>query len=96
MINRVVGNYEIVEKIGEGGMGEVYRGVDINLERDVAIKVMRFRLARRLEILERFRKEAVVLAKLNHSNIATLYNFVHDGNNYYMVMEFTPDDPSTA
>ncbi|MGQ0593331.1 MAG: protein kinase domain-containing protein, partial [Gammaproteobacteria bacterium] len=55
-----------------------------------AIKVMRTELARRPEILQRFRKEAVVLAKLNHSNIATLYNFIHDGNNYYMVMEFAP------
>ena len=91
MLNEVIGNsYRIVEKIGEGGMGEVFRGVDINLDRDVAIKVMRTELARRPEILQRFRKEAVVLAKLNHSNIATLYNFIHDGNNYYMVMEFAP------
>ena len=91
MLNEVIANcYQIVEKIGEGGMGEVFRGVDINLDRDVAIKVMRTELARRPEILQRFRKEAVVLAKLNHSNIATLYNFVHDGNNYYMVMEFAP------
>jgi serine/threonine protein kinase len=91
MLNEVIANcYQIVEKIGEGGMGEVFRGVDINLDRDVAIKVMRTELARRPEILQRFRKEAVVLAKLNHSNIATLYNFIHDGNNYYMVMEFAP------
>nr|MBA2593230.1 protein kinase [Gammaproteobacteria bacterium] len=91
MLNEVIANcYQIVEKIGEGGMGEVFRGVDINLDRHVAIKVMRTELARRPEILQRFRKEAVVLAKLNHSNIATLYNFIHDGNNYYMVMEFAP------
>ena len=91
MLNEVIANcYQIVEKIGEGGMGEVFRGVDIDLDRDVAIKVIRTELVRRPEILQRFRKEAVVLAKLNHSNIATLYNFVHDGNNYYMVMEFAP------
>ncbi len=91
MVNEIIGNcYQIVEKIGEGGMGEVFRGVDINLDRDVAIKVMRRELASRPEILQRFRKEAVVLAKLNHSNIATLYNFIHDGSNYFMVMEFAP------
>jgi len=90
MINRVVGNYEILEKIGEGGMGEVYRGLDLMLERAVAIKVMRSELASRVEIVERFRKEAVVLAKLNHANIATLYNFVRDGDDYFMVMEFAP------
>ncbi len=91
MINEVIGNcYKIVEKIGAGGMGEVFRGVDINLDRDVAIKVMRPDVASKPDILQRFRKEAVVLAKLNHSNIATLYNFIHDGSNYYMVMEFAP------
>ena len=93
MINEVIGNsYKLVEKIGEGGMGEVFRGVDINLDREVAIKVMAPWLARSPEILQRFRKEAVVLAKLNHPNIATLYNFIHDGRNHYMVMEFAPGE----
>ncbi len=90
MLNRVVANYKILEKIGEGGMGEVYRGIDLMVERAVAIKVMRPELARRAEIVERFRKEAVVLAKLNHPNIATLYNFIRDDDSYFMVMEFAP------
>ncbi|MGH2670148.1 MAG: protein kinase domain-containing protein, partial [bacterium] len=74
--------------MGEGGMGEVFKAIDVMLEREVAIKVLRPELAGKLEILERFRKEAVVLAKLNHPNIATLYNFVHHGDRYFMVMEF--------
>ncbi len=91
MLNEVIANcYQIVEKIGVGGMGEVFRGVDINLDRDVAIKIIQPQLASRPGLLARSRKEAVVLARLNHPNIATLYNFVHDGNNYYMIMEFVP------
>jgi serine/threonine protein kinase len=88
MLNEVVGNYKILGKIGEGGMGEVFKAIDVMLEREVAIKVLRPELAGKAEIVARFRKEAVVLAKLNHPNIATLYNFVHHGDRYFMVMEF--------
>ena len=88
MLNEVVGNYKILHKIGEGGMGEVFKAIDVMLEREVAIKVLRPELAGKAEIVARFRKEAVVLAKLNHPNIATLYNFVHHGDRYFMVMEF--------
>lgn len=57
MLNKIIGNYQILEKIGEGGMGEVFRGVDMMLERDVAIKFLRPELARQPEIIERFRAE---------------------------------------
>jgi len=88
MIGKVIGNYKIVEKIGEGGMGAVYRGLDTMLEREVAIKMLKPELASQPEVLERFRTEAVTLAKLNHPNIATLYSFLRDGEDYFMVMEF--------
>ncbi|MFL6214961.1 MAG: serine/threonine protein kinase [Blastocatellia bacterium] len=88
MIGKVIGNYKIVEKIGEGGMGAVYRGLDTMLEREVAIKMLKPELASQPEVLERFRTEAVTLAKLNHPNIATLYSFMRDGEDYFMVMEF--------
>jgi serine/threonine-protein kinase len=88
MINNVVGSYKILEKIGEGGMGAVYKGVDLMLERDVAIKALRPELARQPDVVERFRAEAVTLAKLNHPNIATLYSFLRQGDDYFMVMEF--------
>lgn len=88
MIGSVVGNYEIIDKIGEGGMGAVFKGVDLMLEREVAIKMLRPELARQPNVVERFRTEAVTLAKLNHSNVATLHSFFRQGEDFFMVMEF--------
>ena len=88
MIGTVVGNYKITEKIGEGGMGAVFKGVDLMLEREVAVKILRPEFASQPEVVERFRSEAVTLAKLNHPNIATLHSFFRQGNEYFMVMEY--------
>ena len=88
MIGTVVGNYKIVEKIGEGGMGSVFRGIDIMLEREVAIKMLRPEFASQPNVVERFRTEAVTLAKLSHPNIATLHSFFRQRDDFFMVMEF--------
>jgi serine/threonine protein kinase len=88
MIGQIVGNYKIQEKLGEGGMGSVYKGVDTMLDREVAIKALRPELASQDSIVERFRTEAVTLAKLNHPNIATLYSLFRQGQELYMVLEF--------
>ncbi|HEY3137232.1 MAG TPA: protein kinase [Blastocatellia bacterium] len=88
MIGSVVGNYKIVDKLGEGGMGSVFKGVDLMLEREVAIKMLRPELASQANVVERFRSEAVTLAKLNHPNVATLHSFFRQGNDFFMVMEF--------
>jgi len=88
MIGQIIGNYKIEEKIGEGGMGSVYRGVDTMLDREVAIKALRPELASQDSIVERFRTEAVTLAKLNHPNIATLFSLFRQGDELYMVLEF--------
>jgi serine/threonine-protein kinase len=69
-------------------MGSVYKGVDLMLEREVAIKALRPELARQPDIVERFRAEAVTLAKLNHPHIATLFSFLRQGDDFFMVMEF--------
>ena len=68
-----LGHYEILELIGKGGMGEVYRAKDATLGRDVAIKVLPEELAGDKQRLDRFKREARLLAKLNHTNIATLH-----------------------
>ena len=88
MIGQIVGNYKIEDKLGEGGMGAVYRGVDTMLDREVAIKALRPELASQTSVVERFRSEAVTLAKLNHPNIAALYTMFRQGEELYMVLEF--------
>jgi serine/threonine protein kinase len=88
MIGQVVGQYKIVEKLGEGGMGAVYKGVDLMIEREVAIKMLRPEIARQPELVERFRAEAVTLAKLNYPGIAILYSFFRQGDDFFMVMEY--------
>jgi serine/threonine-protein kinase len=88
MIGHVVGSYKVTEKIGEGGMGAVFKGIDLMLEREVAIKMLRPELASQPQVVERFRSEAVTLAKLNHPNIATLFSFLRQGEDFFMVMEF--------
>ena len=88
MIGNVVGSYKIAAKIGEGGMGAVFKGIDLMLEREVAIKMLRPELASQPNVVERFRSEAVTLAKLNHPNVATLFSFLRQGEDFFMVMEF--------
>jgi eukaryotic-like serine/threonine-protein kinase len=82
-----LGPYEINAAIGAGGMGEVYRARDTRLGRDVALKVLPEAFARDAERLERFRREAQVLASLNHPNIAAIYGFEDCGGTHALVME---------
>ncbi len=80
--------YKILSELGAGGMGIVYHGVDVMLEREVAIKKLRSEFSRTPDIAERFRREAKIQARLNHPNIAHLYSFFKDGDSFYIVMEF--------
>jgi serine/threonine-protein kinase len=96
MIGRTVGNYRIVEKLGEGAMGTVYRAVDQMVDRNVAIKVLKPEIAQNAETLERFHREAVALARLNHPSIAQLYAFFREGDEYFMAMEFVPGETLDA
>ncbi len=87
MVGQTVGKYRIVSRLGRGGMGTVYKAVDESLDREVAIKVLNPDLGDP-EILRRFRAEAMTLARLNHPNIATLYEFAQHEDDLLMVMEF--------
>jgi len=88
MIGTQVGNYRIVEKIGEGGMGVVYKAVEVSLDRTVAVKVLSPDLAGDQALIERFRSEAKAQANLNHPNIAILYTFLTTSETSMMVMEY--------
>ena len=85
-------HYEILEPIGKGGMGEVYRARDGKLGRDVAIKVLPDEFAKDEERLRRFRREAKVLASLNHPNIASIYGLEQSGSIHYLVLELVPGE----
>ena len=82
-----LGHYEVVEAIGAGGMGEVYRARDTKLGRDVAIKVLPEEFSQDKERLQRFEREAKLLASLNHTNIATLYGLEETRGMLFLVME---------
>src|SRR6478672_3734893 len=90
-----VGAYEVGPSIGVGGMGEVYRAKDSKLGRDVALKVLPESFAGDPERLSRFRREAQVLASLNHPNIAQIYGFEDSGSTHALVMELV-EGPTLA
>lgn len=81
-----LGHYQLHECIGRGGMGLVYRARDIRLERDVAIKCLRTELFE-AHYIERFKREALLLAKLNHPNIVQIYDFIEAPEQVALVME---------
>jgi serine/threonine-protein kinase len=96
MIGHVIGNYRIVERLGGGGMGEVYKAVDLMLERAVAVKCLPSNLTSETRFVERFRAEAVNLGKLSHPNIATLHSFFREGEQFFMVMEYVAGETLEA
>src|SRR5262245_53749345 len=82
-----LGSHEITALLGKGGMGEVYRARDTKLKRDVAIKVLPDEFSRDGDRVNRFQREAQVLASLNHPNIAGIYDLQHIGETRFLVME---------
>src|SRR5689334_629136 len=82
-----VGPYDVTSQIGQGGMGVVFRGRDSRLQRDVALKLLPDHFASDADRLSRFRREAQVLASLNHTNIAQIYGLEQVGDMICLVME---------
>jgi len=95
MIGTRLGPYEIQSAIGSGGMGEVYRARDTKLNRDVALKVLPASFASDPDRLARFKREAQVLASLNHPNIAAIYGFEESNGVQALVLELV-EGPTLA
>src|SRR5262245_66510560 len=87
MIGHTIGKYRVIDRIGRGGMGTVYRATDDTLHRDVAIKVLNAGL-HDPDVAQRFRAEAITVARLSHPGIATVYELFEFEGQWLMVMEF--------
>ena len=92
MIGKTLSHYKVLEKIGQGGMGEVYRAEDTNLSREVAIKVLPEQFTKDPQRLARFEREAKLLASLNHPNIAAIYGFEEADDVRFLAMELVPGE----
>jgi eukaryotic-like serine/threonine-protein kinase len=87
MSSETLGSYRLIDKLGAGGMGEVWRAEDTKLLRPVAIKILSERIASDPEWKERFLREARTIAQMNHPNIATIYSIEQEGDKLFIAME---------
>ena len=93
MSKLLAGRYELIDRIGEGGMAVVYKAKDRLLNRYIAVKILRPEFTRDVQFVENFRKESQAAAGLQHPNIVSVYDVGTEGNIHYIVMELIDGRP---
>ncbi len=92
LVGKTIGGYEVIEQVGSGGMGTVWRARQISLDREVALKILAPALAENDEFVRRFQREARSIAKVNHVNILQVFDVGQDQGIHYIAMEFVDGD----
>src|SRR5205807_2208808 len=96
MSTELLGSYRLIDRLGAGGMGEVWRAEDTRLLRPVAIKILSERIANDPEWKARFLREARTIAQLNHPNIATIYSIEQEADKFFIAMELVEGESLAA
>ncbi len=88
--SRFAGRYQIIEELGRGGMGKIYRAIDLKLREEVALKVIKPEIASNKETIARFGNELKLARKISHKNVGRMYELMEDDGTHYITMEYIP------